>query len=82
MVSLKWCGGSCIALDNLSNRTSVSSKWKSVNFKKFNTIKGISKSKLLVKHILHNYKCRFEGKKKKIIQTKNGVKIDANVKRF
>ena len=43
----------------------VSSKWKSVNFKKFNTIKGISKSKLLVKHILHNYKCRFEGKKKK-----------------
>ena len=52
MASLKRCSGSCNALNNLSDRISVSSN---LEIKKvFNTIYQINKFKSLVKHILHN----------------------------
>ena len=55
--------GSCNTFDNLSDRTFVPNEIKDVYVKVFNDITRFNELKILIKHILCDSKCRFDGKK-------------------
>ena len=57
------CVGSCITLNDLSNKVCVPNKTEDFNQREFNMIAGINESKTLTSHISCECKCRFEGKK-------------------
>ena len=62
MVDKDRCHGSCYTCNNLSDKLCVLSKAQEVILKVFKTIIGLSKSKLLVKHISCDCKCILDGK--------------------
>ena len=61
-VKLDRCVGSCITLNDLSNKVCVPNKTEDLNLSMFNMITGINESKTLTKHISCGYKCRFDEK--------------------
>ena len=50
------------AIDDLSNRSCASSKTEDVNLKIFNMIRGIHGSKLLLKNISYDCRCKLDCK--------------------
>ena len=62
-VKLNRCVGSCITLNDLSNKVCVPNKTEDLNLSVFNMITGINELKILTKHISCKCKCEFDGKK-------------------
>ena len=60
-VKLDRCAGSCNTLNDLSNKICVPNKID-LNLSVFNIIIGINESKTLTKHILCEYKYKFDGR--------------------
>ena len=55
--------GSCNTLNDLSNKICGPNKTEDLNLSMFNMITGISESKILIKHISRECKCKFDGRK-------------------
>ena len=63
MVKLDRCVGSCINLNDFSNKVCVPNKKEDLNLSIFNMITEINESKTLAKQISCECKCRFDGRK-------------------
>ena len=57
------CAGSCITLNDWSNKVFVPNKTEDINLSMFNMITGINESKTLTKHISCECKCKFDERK-------------------
>ena len=57
------CAGSCITLNDWSNKVFVPNKTEDINLSMFNMITGINESKTLAKHISCECKCKFDERK-------------------
>ena len=55
--------GSCNTLNDLSNKICGPNKTEDLNLSMFNMITGINESKILIKHISRECKCKFDGRK-------------------
>ena len=66
------CDGSCNTVEDPFGRIFVPNKMDNVNLKVFSMIKGINKSKTLVKYISCKYRCEFEVGKCNLKKLKNG----------
>ena len=63
VVKLDRCAGSCITLNDWSNKVFVPNKTEDINLSMFNMITGINESKTLTKHISCECKCKFDERK-------------------
>ena len=72
-VKLDECVGSCNTLNDLSNKVCITNKTEDLNLSMFNVITGINESKILTKHISCKCQYRFNGRKCKKIDIKNGL---------
>ena len=61
-VKLDRCIGSCNTRYDLSDKVCIPNKAEDLNLTMFNMITRINESKILTKHILCKYKCRFDGR--------------------
>ena len=59
MISPDKCNGSCNVLHDLSTKICDPSKTKDVSFKVFNMITKTYEAKILAKHTLYDYSCKF-----------------------
>ena len=59
VLDLDRCMESYNTLDDLSNKVCVPNKTKDLSLSVFNIMAGISKSKILTKHISCKFKCKF-----------------------
>ena len=62
-VELYRCVGSFNIQNDLSNKVCIPNKTEDLNLSVFNVISGINEPKTLTKHISHECKCRFDGRK-------------------
>ena len=62
-VKLDKCVGSCITINDLSNKVYFPNKTEDLNLSVFNMITGIIGSKILKKQISCECKCKFDGRK-------------------
>ena len=62
-VELYRCVGSFNTQNDLSNKVCIPNKTEDLNLSVFNVISGINEPKTLTKHISHECKCRFDGRK-------------------
>ena len=72
-VKLDECVESCNTLNDLSNKVCITNKTEDLNLSMFNVITGINESKILTKHISCKCQYRFNGRKCKKIDIKNGL---------
>ena len=70
MVSLDRCNGICDTHDDLSSKICVRNKAEETNLSIFNMVRRINESKTSTKHIICNYKRKFDGRKLKSNQKK------------
>ena len=63
MVSLDRCDGSCNAIDDPSGRICVPKKTKSKSLLVLNMTAGVNESKISIKQILCNCRCKYDGRK-------------------
>ena len=64
MGNLNICVGSCNTINDLSMcKVCVPSKTEDLNLSVFNMTTWINESKTLAKHVLCDYKCKFDGRK-------------------
>ena len=59
MISLNKCSGGCNSVDDVSAKICFPSKAKDVNVKVFNLITNRNEAKLLIEHILSDFKWKF-----------------------
>ena len=69
--------GSCNTLNDFSNKVCIPNKIIDLNLSVFDMGTGISELKILTKHVLCEYKCRFNGKN--VIQTNGEMKMNVDV---
>ena len=62
-VKLDRCVGSCNTLNGLSNTISVPNKTEDLNIHVFNMTTEINNSRILIKHVSSECKCKFDGRK-------------------
>ena len=79
-VKLDRCVGSCITLNDLSNKVCVPNKTEDLNLSMFKMITGINESKTLTKHISRECKCRFDGRNCNSDQWWNNENVHVSVR--
>ena len=73
-VKLDKCVGSCNTVNDLSNKVCLLNKIKYLNIHVFNMITGKNVSKILIRDISRECKCKFDGRKCKSNQKWNNDK--------
>ena len=73
-VKLDRCGKNCNTLNDLSNKVCVPKKIEVLDLSLLNIITKVHESNTLTKHILCEYKCKFDGKKFNSDQWRNNKK--------
>ena len=77
---LNRCVGSCITLNDLSNKVRVPKRTEDLNLTVFNMITGINESKTLTKHISCEFKYKFDSRKRNSNQKWNNDKCRCKCK--
>ena len=81
LVKLDRCVRSCNTPNDLSNKVCVPNETVDLNLSVLNMITGINESKTLPKHLLYEFKCKFDGKKCNLNQWWNNDKCGCECKK-